>query len=295
MYKWEEGLNALGLQLIKKVDEKRILVRMDGFEFLVYKSGLAKLTKPTIMTCTDKTGYFFFKYKDRLTDKLDYSKLKYIHSEKAVTVTCPIHGDIEMSPEVLSRGNGCNACGNESAGIKKTNTHEYNLKRAREVHGERYTYGFLGVPSHSKVEISCPSHGAFIQKLTNHTDGKKGCPECARESNPAFNRSAFAKYPVYYLYVMRLYSDEEDFLKIGISKNSKHRAKIITGRTDTPYTAEVVYTQETDGVGAWDLEKLLHREFKEFRHKPKHNFKGSTECFSSVCLDPVKKIAQCCA
>lgn len=32
MYKWEEGLNALGLELIKKVGERQVLVCMDGFK-----------------------------------------------------------------------------------------------------------------------------------------------------------------------------------------------------------------------------------------------------------------------
>lgn len=295
MYKWEEGLKALGLELVKRVGERQVLVRMDGFEFLTYKSNLSRRVIPTIMTCTDKTGYFLHKYRDKLTDKLDYSKLVYVACEQPVTVTCPIHGDIQMIPEVLSRGNGCNACGNKMVGIKQTSTHEYNLKRAREVHGGKYDYGFLGVPSKVKVEITCPDHGVFMQNLTNHVGGRKGCPECARESNPAFNRSAFAQYPVCYLYVMRLHGGSEDFLKIGISHKPEHRAKTITGRTDTPYTAEVLYTHQTDGVGAWDLEKLLHREFKEFRYIPRHTFKGSTECFSSICLDSVKKIAQCCA
>lgn len=294
MYKWEEGLKALGLELVEKVGEKQVLVRMDGFEFLVYKSNLNRGVMPTIMTCTDKTGYFLHKYKDRLTDKLDYSKLVYISSNNSVTVTCPVHGDIEVIPEVLIRGNGCNACGDMRSSEVRTSSHEYNLKRALEVHGDKYDYGFLGVPSKVKVEITCPSHGVFMQNLDNHFCGK-GCPDCAKEEHPAFSRSSFAKYSTYYLYVMRLQGDSEDFLKVGISKNPEGRAKVITGRTDTPYTAEVLYTQQTDGEGAWDLEKLLHREFKEFRYIPRHTFKGSTECFSSVCLDSIMKIAQCCA
>lgn len=244
MYKWEEGLNALGLELIKKIGQSQVLVRMDGFEFLIYKTSLNKHVKPTIMTCTDKTGYFLFKYKNRLTNKLDYSKLNYISCDQPVTVTCPIHGDIEMIPEVLIRGSGCNVCGDKRASEIRTSSHEYNLKRARDVHGDRYTYSFLGVPSKEKVEIVCRSHGPFMQNLDNHVGGKKGCPECAKEDHPAFNRASFSQYSVYYLYVMRIYSEEEDFLKIGISKTPLNRAKVITGRTDTPYIAEVLYAQK---------------------------------------------------
>lgn len=295
MYKWEEGLIALGLELVGRVGKRKVLVRMDGFDFVVYTSSLVEGMRPDILTCTDKTGYFLYKHRDSLTDKLDYSKVRYVSDRTPVTVTCPVHGDIQMTPQVLRQGGGCKACGNELANTKKTNTHEYNLKRAREVHGDRYEYGFLGVTNTLKVGITCSDHGVFMQNLANHVGGGRGCPECARESNPAFNRSAFAQYPVYYLYVMRLHGDSEDFLKIGISKNPEYRAKCITGKKDAPYTAEILYTHQTDGEGAWDLEKLLHKEFREFRHIPVHTFGGSTECFSSVCLDSIKKIAQCCA
>lgn len=296
MYKWEEGLNALGLKLIDKVGENQVLVRMDGFDFLVYKSNLNRRVMPTIMTCTDKTGYFLHKYKGRLTDKLDYSKLVYISSDTSVTVTCPLHGDIEMIPEVLIRGNGCNACGDMRASEVRTSSHEYNLKRAREVHGEKYDYGFLGVPSKVKVEVTCPSHGVFMQNLDNHFGGK-GCPECAREEHPAFSRSSFSKYFTYYLYVMRMWDEAsgEEFIKIGISHNPQSRCKQLNNKSGSEYSAEILYTHQTDGEGAWDLEKLLHKEFREFRHLPRSAFNGSTECFSGVCLDSIKKIAQYCA
>lgn len=295
MYKWEEGLNSLGLELVGRVGERKVLVRMDGFDFSMYTSSLAVGRQPDILTCTDKTGYFLYKHRDSLTDKLDYSKVRYVSDRAPVTVTCPVHGDIQMTPQVLRQGGGCKVCGNNSANIKKTNTHEYNLKRAREVHGDRYEYGFLGVTNTLKVRITCPDHGVFMQNLSNHVGSGQGCPECARESNPAFNRSAYAKYSTYYLYVMRLHGDSEDFLKIGISKNPEYRAKCITGKKDTPYTAEILYTHQTDGVGAWDLEKLLHREYKDMKYTPKVPFSGSTECFSHI--DPsefTKLVASVC-
>lgn len=295
MHKWEEGLNALGLEFVGRVGERKVMVRMDGFDFVVYTSSLAIGRRPDIMTCTDKTGYFLYKYRGSLTDKLDYSKVRYVSYRTLVTVTCPVHGDIQMTPQVLRLGSGCKACADKLSNIKKTNTHEYNLKRAREVHGDRYEYGFLGVTNTLKVGITCPDHGVFMQNLSSHICRGQGCPECAIESNPAFSRSTFAKHPVYYLYVMRIQGGSEDFLKIGISKNPERRVKDITRDKDTPYTAETIYIHQTDGLGAWDLENLLHKEFKEFSYTPVHKFGGSTECFSNVCLDSVKKIAQCCA
>lgn len=298
MYKWEEGLIALGLELVKKVGGSQVLVRKEGFDFLVYKTSLSQRDMPTIKTCTDKTGYFLYKYKDKLTDKLDYSKLTYVGRRQPVTVTCPVHGDIQTTPEILSRGHGCNACGDIRSSEVRTSSHEYNLKRAREVHGDKYDYGFLGIPSRTKAEITCPSHGVFMQYLTNHINGGKGCPDCSREDNPAFSRSYFAKYSTSYLYVLRMWDDDsgEYFIKIGMSHSPQLRCrKLSNNKRGGGYSAEVIYTHQTDGGGAWDLEKLLLKEFREFRYIPRRTFNGSTECFSSVCLDSIKKIAQCCA
>lgn len=298
MYKWEESLKALGFELVKKVGDSQVLVRKEGLDFLVYKTSLSQRTVPTIKTCTDKTGYFLYKYKDKLTDKLDYSKLTYVGRRQPVTVTCPVHGDIQTTPEILSRGHGCNACGDMRSSEVRTSSHKYKLKRAREVHGDKYEYGFLGIPSRAKAEITCPSHGVFMQSLANHILGGVGCPECSREDHPAFSRSYFAKYSTSYLYVLRMWSEDsgEDFIKIGMSHNPQSRCrKLSNTKLGGGYSAEILYTYQTDGVGAWDLEKLLLKEFRDFRYIPRNAFIGSTECFSSVCLDSIKKIAQCCA
>lgn len=296
MYKWEEGLIALDLEFVGRFDEKRVLVRMDGFEFIVYKSNLSNRHPPTIASCTDKTGYFLYKYGGRLNDQLDYSKFVYTKGSERSIVVCPIHGEISMLPEVLVRGCGCNSCGDISASNARTHNHEANLTKAFEVHGDRYQYGDLSVSAKTKVEITCKDHGVFLQNLDNHIGGKKGCPRCAKESNPAFNRSSFSKYGKYYLYVMRMWHTEsgEEFLKIGISHNPDSRCRQLNSVSGGEYSAEVLYTYEADGLTCWDLEKLLHREFSDLRYQPKYSFKGSTECFKGVNLDEIKKVVQCC-
>lgn len=297
MHKWEEGLIALNLELVEKLDDRKVVVRKDGFEFIVYKSNLSSRHPPTIASCTDKTGYFLHKYGDRLNSKLDYSKFVYTKGGEKSTVLCPIHGEILMLPDVLARGCGCNFCGNDASSSVRTHSHEVNLSKAVEVHGDRYLYGGLSVSAKTKVEIQCPEHGVFRQSLDNHISGKKGCPVCAKESNPAFNRSSFGKYPKYYLYVMNMWNKEsgEEFMKIGISHNPDSRCRQLNTDSGGDYSAEVLYKYESDGETCWDLEKLLHREFDDFKYTPKMKFKGSTECFSWVDVQAIGKIAQCCA
>ena len=57
-------------------------------------------------------------------------------------------------------------------------TQEEFIRRAREVHGERYDYNNVKYNgSHDKVEIICKEHGVFYQEPNSHLNGN-GCPMC---------------------------------------------------------------------------------------------------------------------
>ncbi|OFX38698.1 MAG: hypothetical protein A2X08_13065, partial [Bacteroidetes bacterium GWA2_32_17] len=68
---------------------------------------------------------------------------------------------------------GCIAC----SGLKKSTTEEF-IKRAREIHGNRYNYDKVKyINNITKVIISCPVHGDFEQVPKSHLK-KKGCDSC---------------------------------------------------------------------------------------------------------------------
>lgn len=110
MYKWEEGLIALDLELVEELKGGKVLVRMDGFEFIVPKSNLNQRCSPTIKSCTDKTKYFLHKYSGVLNLKLDYSELEYLNNRDKVKVICQTHGALWMRPMSLILGHGCRFC-----------------------------------------------------------------------------------------------------------------------------------------------------------------------------------------
>lgn len=61
--------------------------------------------------------------------------------------------------------------------MKKLTTEEF-IKRAREVHGNKYDYSKVEyVNAHTKVCIICSKHGEFYQKPNNHLNGQ-GCSKC---------------------------------------------------------------------------------------------------------------------
>lgn len=63
----------------------------------------------------------------------------------------------------------------------KLTTEEF-IKKAREVHGDRYDYSKVEyVNNQTKVCIICPIHGEFIQTPSNHLRGN-GCLQCGRAS-----------------------------------------------------------------------------------------------------------------
>jgi hypothetical protein len=77
-----------------------------------------------------------------------------------------------------------------------------------------------------------------------------------------------------FLYKVKMYNDNESFIKIGITKNSiKKRFGGI------PYKYEVIKMINRDSGYIYDLENRIKRLFKKHKYIPLINFKGETECF----------------
>ena len=56
---------------------------------------------------------------------------------------------------------------------------EYFIKKAQEIHGNKYDYSLVEVSrSKDKVKIICPIHGAFVQEANSHLQGR-GCAICS--------------------------------------------------------------------------------------------------------------------
>lgn len=119
-------------------------------------------------------------------DKYDYSKTRYVKSSLKVTITCPIHGDFEVTPNNHLRGNQCPECGKIQRIKSNTKTTEQFITRAKQVHGDKYDYSKVNyITNKHKVIIICHNtnefgeeHGEFEQSPHDHIDGQCGCPKC---------------------------------------------------------------------------------------------------------------------
>lgn len=120
------------------------------------------------------TEDFIEKAKKVHGDKYDYSKVNYITSYDKVCIICPNHGEFLQTPSSHLNGCGCPSCSFDN----KRKTFETFLQQARTIHGNKYNYDLVNYKnSRTKICITCPEHGEFLQTPNDHLNGC-GCPEC---------------------------------------------------------------------------------------------------------------------
>jgi hypothetical protein len=114
-------------------------------------------------------------------DKYNYSKVNYINNKTKVTIICPIHGEFNILPTNLLRGQGCGQCSHS-----RKITQEEFIQRARTVHGDKYNYSKVHyINREIKVKIICPIHGEFEIMPYKHLIGQ-GCKQCRQSHLETF-------------------------------------------------------------------------------------------------------------
>ena len=218
----------------------------------------------------------------------DYTETKYLRSNKEVDIRCRIHGIFSMTPSSHLRGCGCQACGRirTKEGIKKS--HEDFIKDCLKVHGNRFSYDktfYKG--TFNKVTVTCRTHGDFNVKPSNFLN-QKGCPKCSFLDR-GYSRTDFVSRckrnnsGLGNVYIIKCYDENEVFYKIGIASTN------IEDRYDSnqkmPYKYELVEEHSTEPEKAYNAENHVLREMAKYSYQPNIQFKGKTECFST--LEPI--------
>ena len=114
--------------------------------------------------------------------KFNYSKVEYIGSHTKVCIICPEHGEFSQSPTNHLSGYGCLKCTwKYKRGKYRLTTLESFIKKAKEIHGDRYDYSKVEWKNtRTAITIVCPIHGEFTQVPQNHIRLKCGCRKCGR-------------------------------------------------------------------------------------------------------------------
>ena len=228
---------------------------------------------------------FLERARNKHKSKYNYSKVNYIDSATEVEIICPEHGSFFRTPNShIHGGAGCNKC----AGVPTYDT-EYFIERAKEAHKDRdsdYDYSRVEYKgAKTPVEIICKNHGSFWQDPHEHLK-PHGCPECGNILGGGWSRSDFiAKCKANNngnatLYVVKCSKGTESFYKVGVTSHDvKWRFK---SKRNMPYNYKTVFEIEADGGYIYDLEVSLHSLLKDSRHNPLVDFRGKTECFSTI-------------
>lgn len=120
-------------------------------------------------------------FRDVHGNKYDYSIVDYVGYDVKVKIICNKHGIFEQTPHSHLNGRGCPQCGKDSAKQKTALGLDEFVRRARQVHGDKYDYSKVEyINKSTKVCIICPIHGEFWQTPDNHVFQKQGCHECGR-------------------------------------------------------------------------------------------------------------------
>ena len=115
------------------------------------------------------------RFKDTLGDRYDYSKFEYKNANEPGIVICKEHGEFLVTARSHLKSE-CRKCSGYSPKTK-----EHILALFEKAHGKKYNYNNVNFTSISqKVEIICPSHGAFLKHIRSHINGV-GCPTCKED------------------------------------------------------------------------------------------------------------------
>ena len=112
-------------------------------------------------------------------NKYNYDNVEYIDRVTNVNIICPIHGEFQQTPAAHLQGQGCPKCGIEKIRNYRLLSLDEFIKRANEVHNNKYDYTKVIYNGLAKpITIMCPIHGEFSQTPRDHLDGY-GCHKCS--------------------------------------------------------------------------------------------------------------------
>ena len=120
---------------------------------------------------------FILKFEEKFPNKkYDFGDSIYVNSHTKMKVRCEYGHSFEIRPCDLLNGYGCPFCG----GTKKMTNEEF-IENSKIIHNNFFSYErckFTNVSS--KVIVTCPIHGDFEVKASNHLNGAN-CKMCSKE------------------------------------------------------------------------------------------------------------------
>lgn len=178
----------------------------------------------------------------------------YVNSYTPLIATCSIHGDFEMTPHALLKGRGCQECG----GTKKL-THEEYIKRATDLHGNKYDYKDTKYVSMAhKVTVFCNTCKKYFDQRASTHINTQGCKGCSDHNFGWYNKAK--------LYIILT----DNFVGYGISTSFWLRMSVHMRKLKGENIVAVYILNFNTGKEAYDVETSIKRKFKKISHRYWH-------------------------
>ena len=213
-------------------------------------------------------------------NKYDFSHMTDYSNNSIQTFGCPIHGKFNQRVRNFINSNGCGKCGRDSF-KEKVSTKGIRLLNLQIPENISIKVSPDQIcPLGEKVECACSIHGSFYKTGTDLIGGRF-CPKCRFRG---YSKTDFINHCEAYgkqvaiLYIIHIYNDIENFIKIGItSKSVKERFRKF--KKSTGYGYKILKEVVMKPKNCWEEELKFKNKFTKYRYTPKIKFAGYTECF----------------
>lgn len=118
-------------------------------------------------------------------DKFDYSKAVYKNNQHKVELICNFCKNIiYVTPANHMHGHQCKYCSKQQQSSKRSLKHEEFLRRATEIHGDKFEYLEICKGYKKFIQIKCKDCGEIFKQIVySHLRGN-GCAKCAYRNKP---------------------------------------------------------------------------------------------------------------
>jgi hypothetical protein len=172
--------------------------------------------------------------------KYNYSLSEYVNSSTKIAIVCPVHGRFEQRPADHMNGCGCCECRNQSISDRSRLNRDDFIRRAKEIHNNRYDYEkVVYVSTEKPVILNCSIHGDFSISPHSHIGQKAGCKKCGIIQRVKVSKGK-ARNPFYRLSIGRkILSELNDNYKKSLPRKRnfvyKEKSSIHKGVTKSGY------------------------------------------------------------
>lgn len=112
-------------------------------------------------------------------DRYTYQDDMQIDEKGYVYIKCNIHGEFKQKAYNHALGQGCDSCAKEKLWKKNTLDAKTFFNSCSEIYENKYSYSSAHYENYNSIlDITCPEHGQFTSKASNHIRGS-GCPKCS--------------------------------------------------------------------------------------------------------------------